>query len=384
MVGGFDRYYQIVRCFRDEDLRADRQPEFTQVDLEMSFVTEEQVMQVFEGMMQRIFEEILGRDISLPLPRMTYAEAMDRYGTDRPDLRFDLRLCDVTDIAQRSEFKVFQNVIHEGGTVKGIRVPRGAPAFSRKGMDELNAYVQGTGVKGLAWIKRTDDGWQSPIGKFFEEAEKKDMEARTGAGPEDLILLIADQPAKVEHALGMLRLEVARRLALIPADTYAFTWVTRFPLFEWDEEAGRLEAVHHPFTAPLEKDMVLMDEQPEAVRSRSYDLVLNGAEIGGGSIRIHDLARQERMFDALGIAREEARAKFGFLLEALRYGAPPHGGMALGLDRLVAILTGAPSIREIIAFPKTTSAACPLTGAPSPAGAAQLLELGLKAALPQE
>ncbi len=378
MIAGFDRYYQIVRCFRDEDLRADRQPEFTQVDLEMAFVDEEAVMGVFEGMMQDLFHSILEIDISLPIQRLTYQEAMDRFGTDRPDIRFAMEFQDVTDIAARSDFRVFRDAVERGGVVKALVVERGASSFSRKGLDELAKVVTDSGGKGLLWVKVTQEGWQSSLSKFFSDENRGALNEKVGAGPEDLVLLVADRPQVVNEALGALRMEIARRLALIPEDRHAFVWVTRFPLLEYNEEEGGLEAVHHPFTSPVEQDIDLLDTRPEEVRARSYDLVLNGTEIGGGSIRIHDPALQQKMFHILGITPEEARRKFGFLLEALKYGAPPHGGMALGFDRLVAIMTGVKSIREVIAFPKTTSATCPLTDAPSEVDEAQLKELGLK------
>jgi len=378
MIAGFDRYYQIVRCFRDEDLRADRQPEFTQVDLEMAFVDEEQVMQIFEQMMAELFQKMLNRTIPRPIHRLTYRDAMDRFGTDRPDLRFGMELCDVSDLAERSDFRVFKEAIASGCAVKAIRVEKGGPSYSRKGLDELSEVVKAAGAKGLAWIKINPQGWQSSLAKFFEEGAQHALDQRLDARPEDLILLVADQPGIANQALGALRLHVARQQNLIPQDAYSFVWITQFPLFEYDEAEGRLAAVHHPFTSPLEEDLDLLTETPERVRARAYDLVLNGSEIGGGSIRIHTLSVQERIFHILGIAPEEARLKFGFLLEALRYGAPPHGGMALGFDRLVALMTGAQSIREIIAFPKTTSAACLMTEAPSRVDPRQLKELGLR------
>jgi aspartyl-tRNA synthetase len=378
MIAGFDRYYQIVRCFRDEDLRADRQPEFTQVDLEMAFIDEDGVMEIFEGMMAEIFLKILGRDIPSPIRRLEYREAMDRFGTDRPDMRFGMELKDLTDSVTRSDFRPFQRVIEEGGVVKAITVKQKAPAFSRKKLDELSTVVIGCGAKGLAWIKVTENGWQSSLDKFFKEEVKAELNQKLDAEPGDLILFVADRAKIANEALGMLRLAVARQLDLIDEDAYNLVWITKFPLLEYSETEERLEAVHHPFTAPLEEDVSLLDDHPEQVRARSYDLVLNGAEIGGGSIRIHNPAIQEKMFRILGVSPEEAQMKFGFLLEALRYGAPPHGGMALGFDRLVAIMTGVKSIREVIAFPKTTSATCPLTDAPSQVDDEQLKELGLR------
>jgi aspartyl-tRNA synthetase len=378
MIAGFDRYYQIVRCFRDEDLRADRQPEFTQVDLEMAFADEEGVMGVFEGMMVEIFQQILGVKIPFPINRLEYREAIERFGTDRPDLRFGMELTDITDIAGRSDFKVFKGVIEHGGAVKAIRVKKGGPLFSRKGLDELSNTVLNNGAKGLAWIKLTEDGWQSSLNKFFQESDKISLNRKLRAEPEDLILIVADKPEITTSALGHLRLNVAQELKLIAEDSYSFVWITHFPLLEYNENEGRLEPVHHPFTSPVEEDLPLIANHPEQVRARSYDLVLNGAEIGGGSVRIHNPRMQEKMFTIMGISAEEAQAKFGFFLEALKYGAPPHAGMALGFDRLVAIMAGVKSIREIIAFPKTTSATCPLTDAPSQVDEEQLKELGLR------
>ena len=377
MIAGFDRYYQIVRCFRDEDLRADRQPEFTQVDLEMAFTDEEGVMGVIEGMMREVFQEVLDMEVATDLPRLEYQEAMERFGSDKPDIRFGMELKDISDLVGESGFRAFSEVIKKGGVVKGINVEQGASAFSRKVLDELSQRVMEWGAKGLAPIKITDEGWQSSLKKFFQDREKEAINERLGASPGDLLLIVADAPAVANESLGLLRLDVARRMNLIKEGDYAFLWVTKFPLLEYNEAEKRLEAVHHPFTAPIERDLHLLDEAPETVRARSYDLVLNGAEIGGGSVRIHDLSMQEKMFDALGISREEAELKFGFFLEALKYGAPPHAGIALGFDRLVAIMTGVESIREVIAFPKTQRATCPLTDAPSRVDKRQLDELGI-------
>ncbi len=377
MVAGFDKYYQIVRCFRDEDLRADRQPEFTQVDLEMSFTDEEGVMNVFEGMMGALFKEIMGKNISIPIPRLEYRDVMDRFGTDKPDMRFGMELREITDLVADSDFMVFKNVIKDGGIVKAVRVEKGA-SFTRKTLDELSQSVSKWGAKGLSWIKVTDNGWQSSMSKFIEDKEKEAINRRMGAVADDLILVISDKPEVVNRVLGMLRQDVARRLDLINKDEYAFLWVTRFPLLEYNETEGRLDAVHHPFTSPLEEDIHLLKNDPEKVRARSYDLVLNGVEIGGGSIRIHNISMQEEIFNILGILKEEADRRFGFFLEALRYGAPPHGGMALGFDRLVAIMSGVDSLRDVIAFPKTTSATCLLTDAPSRVDDAQLMELAIQ------
>jgi len=377
MVAGFDRYYQVVRCFRDEDLRSDRQPEFTQVDLEMSFVDEEGVIAVFEGMMEKIFREILDCSVSTPIRRLEYQEAMERFGTDRPDMRFGMELKDISEIAERSNFKIFKGAIEAGGVVKAITVKQGAGVFSRKKIDELSAIVAEHGAKGLAWVKVTENGWQSSLDKFFEANDKEAINLECEAGPGDLILIVADKYKTASESLGVLRLEVAKRLDLM-GEGYSFVWITKFPLLEYNETDKRLEAVHHPFTAPLDEDLALLDDHPEQVRARAYDLVLNGAEIGGGSVRIHSIAVQEKMFSILGISPEEAQMKFGFLLEGLKYGAPPHGGMALGFDRLVAIMAGVSSIREVIAFPKTTSATCLMTDAPSQVDEKQLEELGLR------
>ena len=377
MMAGFDRYYQMARCFRDEDLRADRQPEFTQVDLEMAFVDEKAVMDIFEGMMGELFSKIMDTQIPRPILHLTYQDAMDRFGTDRPDLRFAMEFVGITDIAEKSDFKVFKGVIAAGGIVKAIRVKNAAAAYSRKALDEISLAATANGAKGLAWIKIAEDKWQSPLAKFFNDETRLSLNERLHAVPGDLILMVADQPAIANAALNAVRLEMARREGLIKEGEYAFVWITDFPLLEYDEAAARFVAVHHPFTAPAEEDLALLLEHPERVRARAYDLVLNGSEIGGGSIRIHNAATQETVFEALGISPAEARSKFGFLIDALKHGAPPHGGMALGFDRLVAIMTGVNSIREIIAFPKTTSGTCPLTEAPSRVAPDQLKELGL-------
>ena len=378
MIAGFERYYQIVRCFLDEDLRADRQPEFTQIDIEMSFADEETVANIAEGMMAHVFKQVLHQEIQLPIRRMRYWEAMDRYGSDKPDLRFGLELVDLTDLVKDSDFQVFQKTAAAGGVIKAINVEKGAENFSRKGLDELTLQVQAWGAKGLAWIKITTEGWQSSVAKFFSEEIKQAVNQRLNAKPGDLILILSDQAKTVNKILGQLRLDLARKMDLIKKDAYAFLWVTEFPLLEYNEEEKRLEAVHHPFTAPKEEDLPLLENRPREVRARAYDLVLNGSEIGGGSIRIHNPVLQEKMFRIMGISQEDAKTKFGFFLEALTYGAPPHGGIAFGFDRLVAIMAGTDSIRDVIAFPKTTSATCLLTDAPSPVDPRQLAELGIK------
>ena len=377
MISGFDRYYQIVRCFRDEDLRADRQPEFTQVDMEMSFVGEEDIMGVAEGLMTTLFRAILGLDLDSPFPRLTYAEAVGRFGLDKPDTRFGLELGDVTDIVAGSGFKLFSQVVEKGGIVKAINA-KGCTDFSRKEIDDLTEFVAIYRAKGLAWIKIREDAWQSPIAKFFSEEEKAALVQRLGIEPGDLVFFVADTPKVVNEALGNLRNHLGRRLGLIDDKRFNFLWVTHFPMYEYDETEKRYQALHHPFTSPLEEDENKLTGDPLAVRSRAYDLVLNGSEIGGGSIRIHRRQMQERVLEALGLTREDYLEKFGFLLDALDSGAPPHGGIAFGFDRLVMILCGQPSIRDVIAFPKTQRASCLLTEAPSAATRAQLDELNLR------
>jgi aspartyl-tRNA synthetase len=377
MVAGFDRYYQVVRCFRDEDLRADRQPEFTQLDLEFSFIDEEEIVVLMEELISQLFAETLGVVLPRPFRRLSYHEAMNRYGTDRPDLRFGLDIVDLSALVSHSGVKVFADAVQKGGCVKVIRVPGGG-SFSRKELDDLVALAQSWGAKGLAWAKINPEGWQSPLAKFLTAEERRAIEQTLAAVPGDLILFQADTPAVVHEVLGKVRLHLGPKVTPPRPDQYEFTWVDQFPLVEYRVEEGRYGAVHHPFTAPLEEDLSRLEAQPETVRSRAYDLVLNGSEIGGGSIRIHQRALQERVFKVLNISAEEAEEKFGFLLEALELGAPPHGGIAFGLDRLVMLMTGAGSLREVIAFPKTQKAVCLLTNAPSTVDRTQLNELGIR------
>jgi aspartyl-tRNA synthetase len=377
MVAGFDRYFQIVKCFRDEDLRADRQPEFTQIDAEMSFVGPEDIQACMEGMLEAVFKEILGIQLTRPFPKMSYQEAMAKYGTDRPDLRFGMELVDVTDVVSRANFQVFAQAIEGGGIVKGINV-RGGGKRSRKEIEELVATAQSYGAGGLAWLKVEAEGVQSPIAKFFRSEDLQEIVVRMGGQPGDLLLFVADGAQVAHEVLGHLRLHLAREGGLIKKGDYRFLWVVDFPLLEYDEEQKRYVAVHHPFTAPRDEDWAKLKDAPLEVRAKAYDIVLNGAEIGGGSIRNHQGAIQRQLFEILGMGQEEVDAKFGFLLEALDYGAPPHGGIAFGFDRLVMLLCGVESLREVIAFPKTQKAFCPLSGAPATVDPQQLKELYLK------
>jgi len=379
MVSGFDRYYQIVRCFRDEDLRADRQPEFTQIDLEMSFVREGDIMNVVEGILKSIFSEAAGIEIETPFPRMKYDEAMLRYGSDKPDTRFGLELEDISAIFKDSEFQVFSGALKKGGIIKALNLEGRAGDLSRKEIDDLGETAKSLGAKGLAWIRVSGEEWQSPIIKFFSDKEKEDLKNALQLGDGDIVFFAADTPHIVNMVLSHIRLELGEKLGLIDHGKFNFLWVEEFPLLDYDPVEKRYVAMHHPFTSPKEEDIHLLDESDKGgIRSRAYDVVLNGVEIGGGSIRIYRKDVQEKLFKAIGLTDEEARGKFGFLLEALEFGAPPHGGIALGLDRIVMLISGADSIRDVIAFPKTQKGACPLTEAPSPVDTAQLLELGIK------
>ncbi|NMA02424.1 MAG: aspartate--tRNA ligase [Clostridia bacterium] len=377
MVSGMEKYFQIARCFRDEDLRADRQPEFTQLDLEMSFIDREDILTLIEGMVKYIFKETLGKEVVTPLPRLTYKEAMDRFGSDKPDLRFGMELKDISEYVKDSEFKVFAEIVKNGGQVKGINA-KGYNHFSRKDIDDLTKFVAIYGAKGLAYINITEEGIKSPIAKFFTEEQLNNILAKLEAEPGDLLLFVADKPKVVAESLGHLRQELAKRLNLIDEDELNFLWVVEFPLLEWDEEEQRFFAMHHPFTSPVEDDIDLMGQGSEEIRAQAYDLVLNGIEIGGGSIRIFQRDLQEKMFKLLGLTSEEANEKFGFLLNAFEYGTPPHGGIALGIDRLVMLMAGKDTIRDVIPFPKTQSATDLMTNAPSSVVNKQLKELHIK------
>ena len=379
MIAGFDRYFQIVKCFRDEDLRADRQPEFTQIDIEMSFVQEADVMAVAEQLTRHLFAALKDIQLPDPFPRLSYREAMDRYGSDKPDLRFDLELKELTQAARASDFRVFHSILDNGGQVKGINVKEGS-SLPRSQIDNLIVFAQDLGAKGLSWIKHTEKGLESSIVKFFPEKAQELLIQEMESRPGDLLLFVADQPALVARVLGSLRLELARRLQRVQEGTWRPLWVTQFPLLEYDADEERYVAMHHPFTSPLEEDLELMDSEPLAVRARAYDLVLNGNEIAGGSIRIFQQPVQSKLFSLLAMSPEEASAKFGFLLDALEYGAPPHGGIAFGFDRLVALLAEENSIRDVIAFPKTNRAVGLMENSPSSVDDPQLRELGIRIA----
>ena len=381
MVSGMDRYFQIVKCFRDEDLRYDRQPEFTQIDIEMSFGNEQLIFQIIEEMMAGIYQEVLDVKIETPFPILKYQDAIDRFGTDKPDMRFDMEIVDLGEIVRGTSFKVFAQVLESGGQVRALNIKNSADALSRKMLDDLTEIAKTYGAKGMAWIKVQENELQSPIIKFFEQEMLDRMLKASGSQPGDTIVFIADTPKIVADALAHLRLALGKQLSRIDESKNAFTWVTEFPLVEYDETEKRYTAMHHPFTAPREEDLGKFESDPGSVKARAYDLVLNGNEIGGGSVRIHQKEVQEKMFKLLGIGQEEAESKFGFLLDALKYGAPPHCGIALGLDRITMLLTGAGSIRDVIAFPKTQKATCLMTQAPSEVDPKQLRELRLKADL---
>ncbi|HCY7477637.1 TPA: aspartate--tRNA ligase [Staphylococcus aureus] len=378
MISGFDKYYQIVKCFRDEDLRADRQPEFTQVDIEMSFVDQEDVMQMGEEMLKKVVKEVKGVEINGAFPRMTYKEAMRRYGSDKPDRRFEMELIDVSQLGRDMDFKVFKDTVENDGEIKAIVAKGAAEQYTRKDMDALTEFVNIYGAKGLAWVKVVEDGLTGPIGRFFETENVETLLTLTGAEAGDLVMFVADKPNVVAQSLGALRVKLAKELGLIDETKLNFLWVTDWPLLEYDEDAKRYVAAHHPFTSPKEADIAKLGTAPEEAEANAYDIVLNGYELGGGSIRIHDGELQEKMFEVLGFTKEQAQEQFGFLLDAFKYGAPPHGGIALGLDRLVMLLTNRTNLRDTIAFPKTASATCLLTNAPGEVSDKQLEELSLR------
>lgn len=376
MVAGMERYYQIARCFRDEDLRADRQPEFTQLDMEMSFVDVDDMISLNEKLIKYVVEKVTGIKVEIPFARMTYEQAMEKYGSDKPDTRFGMEMVDISNIVGSSSFKVFSDAIKNGGRVKGINIKNGGEVFSRRQIDELVEKAKEFGAKGLAWMNVTSEGIKSPITKFFDEQTIKEIKDKFDCEVGDLIVFIADSNAElVMTSLGSLRIYLAKVLNLIDKNKLNFLWITEFPLLEYNEEEKRFVAKHHPFTSPMEEDIPLLDKEPSRVRAKAYDIVLNGTELGGGSIRIHDTALQEKMFETLGFSKERAWNNFGFLLKAFEYGTPPHGGIAYGLDRMVMLLLGLDSIRDCIAFPKTQNASCPMTDAPSEVDAKQLKEL---------
>ena len=383
MCSGYDRYFQIARCYRDEDLRADRQPEFTQIDMELSFVDVDDVIDVNERLLAKLFKEVIGVDVQLPIQRMTYKEAMERFGSDKPDLRFGMELCDVTDVVKDCEFVVFKNAIEAGGSVRGINA-EGQGAMPRKKIDALVDFAKGYGAKGLAYIAIHEDGtMKSSFAKFMKDEEMQALVAKMNGKPGDLLLFAADKSKLVYDVLGALRLEIADQLGLLKKDEYRFVWITEFPLLEWSEELGRYQAMHHPFTMPMEEDLQYIESDPGRVRAKAYDIVLNGTEIGGGSVRIHQDDIQEMMFKALGFTMERAYDQFGFLLNAFKYGVPPHAGLAYGLDRLVMLMAKEDSIRDVIAFPKVKDASCLMSEAPNIVDAKQLEELGIEVAKPE-
>ncbi|BDC02567.1 TPA: aspartate--tRNA ligase [Clostridium perfringens] len=378
MVSGFDRYFQIVKCFRDEDLRANRQPEFTQVDLEMSFVEQDDVMALNEGLIKHVFKEVLGVDVKTPIKRMTFKDAMEKYGSDKPDLRFGMEITNLSDIVKECGFKVFTDAVANGGSVRGLCLEGGA-SIGRKDIDRLGEFVKTFKAKGLAWIQLKEEGVKSPIAKFFQEEELNKIIETMGAKTGDLILIVADKNSVVLKALGELRLELSRKFDLVKDKSeFNFTWITEFDLLEYDEEEGRYFAAHHPFTMPMDEDIKYLDTDPGRVRAKAYDLVLNGEELGGGSIRIHDTKLQEKMFEVLGFTQESAWERFGFLLEAFKFGPPPHGGLAFGLDRMIMFLAGTENIKDVITFPKNQNAFCYLTEAPNIVDEEQLKELGIE------
>lgn len=377
MIAGIDRYFQVVRCFRDEDLRADRQPEFTQIDLEMSFVSEQDVQEVIEGLLWKLFKELLSVEIPTPFPRLSYQEALERFGTDKPDMRFGMELVDLSELFKGSTFRAFSEELERGGAVKCINV-KGGGNLSRREIEELTRDAMDLGAKGLAWMRLNEDGWQGPVCKFLPEGLKEKLQEKTEAQVGDLLLFVSDQRQKACEVLGELRLRLAKKLGLTKGDQLRFVWIVDFPLLEYDEDERRFVAVHHPFTSPKDEDIEKLETDPLSVKARAYDIVLNGHEIGGGSIRNHLLEVQEKLFKLLGFSQQEAYERFGFLLEALKYGAPPHGGIALGFDRLLMLICGDETIREVIPFPKTQKGQCPLTGAPTQVEPTQLKELMLK------
>ena len=377
MCSGYDRYFQLARCYRDEDLRADRQPEFTQIDMELSFVDVDDVLDVNERLLKKLFKEICNYDLQLPIQRMTWKEAMERFGSDKPDLRFGMELHNVSDVVKDTEFAVFKNALAAGGSVRGINA-EGQGHMPRKKIDALVEFAMGYGAKGLAYLSIQEDGsYKSSFAKFMTEDQLKALVDAMGGKPGDLLLFAADKNKVVFDVLGALRLEIARQLDLLKKDDFKFLWVTEFPLLEYSEEEGRFVAMHHPFTMPMEEDLDLIDTDPGAVRAKAYDIVLNGTEMGGGYVRIHQADIQEKMFEVLGFSKERAQEQFGFLLEAFKYGVPPHAGLAYGMDRMVMLMVGADSIRDVIAFPKVKDASCLMTEAPAPVDGKQLEELGI-------